>query len=173
MQISAGSNSSLTGEAPVLVVEEMQAGRPSYTASYKPLATGAYQVVGVTQLLPGGLSATYWDNQWLIGSPTVQRVDPEVKFYWGTGAITPYGRDYVSAQWVGKLLGPSTETFTVYLRADDAARLYIDHELIIDTWEDTLPGANEYRASVDLVNGTFHDLLLEYKEETGAASIQV
>lgn len=38
---------------------------------------------------------------------------------------------------------------------------------------DTLPGANEYRASVDLVNGTFHDLLLEYKEETGAASIQV
>lgn len=59
----------------------------------------------------------------------------QVKFNWGTGAITPYGRDYVSAQWMGKLKGPSTETFTIYLRADDAARLYIDHELVIDAWE--------------------------------------
>lgn len=63
----------------------------------------------------------------------------QVKFYWGTGAITPYGRDYVSAQWVGKLMGPSTETFTLYLRADDAARLYIDHELVIDAWEGNSP----------------------------------
>lgn len=36
-----------------------------------------------------------------------------------------------------------------------------------------LPGANEYRASVDLMNGTFHDIVLEYREEDGAASIQV
>lgn len=34
--------------------------------------------VTVAQLLSGGLSATYWDNQWLLGSPSVQRVDPEV-----------------------------------------------------------------------------------------------
>lgn len=36
-----------------------------------------------------------------------------------------------------------------------------------------LPGVNEYRASVDLVNGTFHDIVLEYREKDGAASIQV
>lgn len=36
-----------------------------------------------------------------------------------------------------------------------------------------LPGANEYRVAVDLTNGTFHDVVLEYREETGAASIQV
>ena len=36
-----------------------------------------------------------------------------------------------------------------------------------------LPGAIEYRASVDLVNGTFHDIVLEYRENDGAASIQV
>lgn len=43
-QISAGSNSFLTGGAPALVVEEMQASRPSYTASYQPVGTGPYQV---------------------------------------------------------------------------------------------------------------------------------
>lgn len=77
MQVAAGSNSSLTGQSPDLVVEEMQSGRPSYTASYKPEQTGPYQVA-VTQLLPGGLSATYWDNAWLFGSPAVQRVDAQV-----------------------------------------------------------------------------------------------
>lgn len=77
MQIAAGSNSSLTGESPALVVEEMQSGRPSYTASYQPAQTGSYQVA-VTQLLPGGLSATYWDNAWLLGAPAVQRVDAQV-----------------------------------------------------------------------------------------------
>lgn len=55
----------------------MQSGRPSYTASYAPVGTGPYQVV-VTQLLPGGLSATYWDNEWLLDAPVVQRVDAEV-----------------------------------------------------------------------------------------------
>lgn len=29
-------------------------------------------------MLPGGLSATYWDNQWLFGAPAVQRVDAQV-----------------------------------------------------------------------------------------------
>lgn len=77
MQVAAGSNSSLTGQSPALVVEEMQSGRPSYTASYKPAQTGPYQVA-VTQLLPGGLSATYWDNAWLLGAPAVQRVDAQV-----------------------------------------------------------------------------------------------
>lgn len=36
-----------------------------------------------------------------------------------------------------------------------------------------LPGVNEYRASVGLVNGTFHDIELEYREQDGTASIQV
>lgn len=36
-----------------------------------------------------------------------------------------------------------------------------------------LPGANEYRASVQLTNGTYHDIMLEYREDDGAASVQV
>ncbi|CAN0387446.1 unnamed protein product, partial [Scytosiphon promiscuus] len=116
---------------------------------------------------------------WLVGAAVVQRVDAQVKFNWGTGAITPYARDYVSARWQGKLLAPSSETFTLYVKADDAARLYVDHELVIDAWEamdvnsGVMPGANEYRTLVDLANGTFHDIVLEYMEKDGAASIQV
>ncbi|CAM9356761.1 unnamed protein product, partial [Laminaria digitata] len=118
-------------------------------------------------------TSTYSPNGLLPGNVLVE----QVKFNWGTGAITPYGRDYVSARWQGKLLSPSSETFTLYLRADDAARLYIDHELVIDAWEGAadcvLPGANEYRAMVDLTNGTYHDVVLEYREDDGSASIQL
>lgn len=45
----AGSDSSLTGESPVLEVEEMQSGRPRYTASYQPIGTGPYQVSSAWQ----------------------------------------------------------------------------------------------------------------------------
>lgn len=61
----------------------------------------------------------------------------QVNFNWGTGAVTPYGRDHVSVRWEGKLMAPSSETFTLYLRADDAAVLSIDHEVVIDAWEGT------------------------------------
>lgn len=43
------------------------------------MGTGPYQV-SVTQLLPGGLSATYWDNEWLVDAPAVQRVDAQVRY---------------------------------------------------------------------------------------------
>lgn len=73
----------------------------------------------------------------------------QVKFNWGTGAITPYGRDYVSARWHGKLLAPSTEAFTLYVKADDAARLYVDHVLVIDAWEG---GVDELSNHVNAIN---------------------
>ncbi|CAN0387329.1 unnamed protein product, partial [Laminaria digitata] len=32
----------------------------------------------VTQLLSGGLDAEFWSNQWLVGTPIVHRIDPQV-----------------------------------------------------------------------------------------------
>ena len=52
--------------------------------------------------------------------------------------------------------------------ADDGARLYVDHELVVDTWDSPVA---ERRAHVALVAGSFHDLVLEWKEETGSASV--
>ena len=33
----------------------------------------------VTQLLPGGLEANFWDNGYLLGRPIVRRVEPQVR----------------------------------------------------------------------------------------------
>lgn len=58
-------------------------------------------------------------------------------------------------------------------------QVYCFHDIIIAFFilpsrtTGVLPGAIEYRASVELVSGTFHDIVLEYREKDGAANIQV
>lgn len=52
-----------------------------------------------------------------------------------------------------------------------AVALDVHSAVFVNTGD--LPGVNEHRASIDLVNGTFHDIVLEYWEKDGGASIQV
>ena len=76
-EIVAGSNMTLTGAHPRLTVYEKVAGQPSYTAQYNVDTPGGY-LTRVSQLLSGGLSAQYYDNQFLWGTPVLERVDPQV-----------------------------------------------------------------------------------------------
>lgn len=39
----------------------------------------AQSQTSVSQLLPGGLDAKFWQNQWLVGPPIIHRVDPQVR----------------------------------------------------------------------------------------------
>ena len=171
-EIVAGDAASLTGSTPRVRVEEKVAGLPSYTGSYTPAATGDADVV-VRQLVQGGLAAEYFDNAWLQGDPTVVRVDPKIDFDWGHGAVTPYGRDYVSARWSGKVVPPSTDVYTLYVFFDDGARVYVDHELVVDGWENATFASDGQRAEVPLTGGAFHDLVVEWRELTGAARVRL
>ena len=166
-EVVGGDAASLTGENPLVLSAQKVAGLPSYTGQYVPASVGEYEL-RVAQLVQGGLAAQYWDNQWLLGTASLERVDPTVSFDWGVGAVTTYARDYVSARWSGKLRAPSSETFTLYVQADDGVRLYVDHVLLVDTWDSPVA---EMRAHVALVEGDYHDIVLEWKEETGAASV--
>jgi len=166
-EIVQGLNTSLNGNKPHLEVNEETAGFPSYTGSYIPQKTGSYSL-DVVQLIEGGLRGEYFDNRWLIGPSAQEVIDPTIQFNWGTGLITKYGRDYVSVRWSGKLYPLTTEIYTLYLFADNGARLFLDHILLIDSWESC---CDEQRAVANLTQGSFHDLVVEYYEETGAASI--
>ena len=164
---------SSSGSEPKVVVEEKVAGLPSYTARYTADRVGAYSLA-VVKLESGGLNARYHDNQWLLDEPVMERVDESINFDWGPGAVTPYGRDFVSVRWWGKVRPTTNEEYTFYIVADDGVRVFIDHDLVIDAWEDdhVHPG-NEQRASVVLTKDKFHDILVEYREETGLAYVQL
>eukprot|EP00956_Cyclotella_meneghiniana_P028689 scaffold67661_cov136-Cyclotella_meneghiniana.AAC.1 len=77
----------------------------------------------------------------------------------------------ISARWWGKVLPTTTELYTFYLIADNGARLYVDHNLVIDLWADeNIIGE---RAGVSLSAETFHHIKIEYKEMTGDANIRL
>jgi hypothetical protein len=164
---------SSSGARPTVIVEEKVAGLPSYTARYRAEQVGEYSLA-VIQLQSGGLNARYYDNQWLLEEPAMERVDESIHFDWGSGPITPYGRDFVGVRWWGKVRPTTNEDYTFYVIADDGVRLYVDHKLLIDVWEeDRIQPGNEQRATVTLSKDHFHDLRVEYREETGLAYIQL
>ena len=175
-------------------VEELVGGLPSYEGRYDGNTAGSFDLV-VRQLTHGGLMAEYFDNQWLQGLPSLSRIDGPIAFDWDTALVTPFGRDYVSVRWSGKLLVPSQEMLTLIVTANDGARLYFDHNLIIDIWsgiahdrastlatrhasrlnsstaDDGSRLASEASATMPVIGGTFHDVVLEYRELVGSASI--
>ena len=168
-EVVAGSNHTLVGKRPRLTVYEKMPGLPSYSGQYSVDEPGSYQT-RVTQLMAGGLRAKYYNNQFLWGTPALERVDPQINFDWGNGLVTPEGSSFVSIRWEGKILPPVSETYTFYLTADDAANLALNHTLLINASDIC---CIEHRATVFLQKGTFYHLALEYQQLTGAASVNL
>ena len=162
-----GSSSTLVGANPRLSVEKKVSGLPSYLASYTVDIPGNY-LTRVSQLTSGGLYGQYFDNQYLYGTPVLERIDPTISFDFSEGLITPDAAEYVSVRWTGKLLAPKSEAYTLYLTADDFANLAVNHTLVINSSDVC---CIEHRAVVYLVKGTYLDLVLEFQQLTGPASV--
>eukprot|EP00474_Spongospora_subterranea_P005088 CRZ05546.1 hypothetical protein [Spongospora subterranea] len=144
-------------------------GDGTYTADYAPELTGTYDL-NIGLAVPGGLRGKYYDNMWFLNSPTINRVDSSISFNWGLSAITTFGVDYVSVRWEGKLKPAYSQTYTIYVTADDGVRLWLDRRLIIDNWSTC---CNESWANVALSAGYLHDIKIDYREIQGIASIDL
>lgn len=83
----------------------------------------------------GQLTASYYPNNSLTGSPTVVRNDPNVDFNWGGNSPAPgFPADNFSATWNGFITAPTTDTYTLHMWYDDRFRLYLDNILVADHW---------------------------------------
>jgi hypothetical protein len=133
----------------------------SYSADFVIHRDG-FITVSVVLARKGGLYAEYFNNAFLSGVPSVaDKVDNVMKFDWGYDSLTPESGDFVSIHWYGKILAPTTEDFTFILSGDDGFRMYLDGVLLIDRWNWC---CDDMTVTVALVEGTFYDLVLEYKE---------
>eukprot|EP01032_Pedospumella_encystans_P016613 gene16613-18946_t len=167
--VSSLNPKSLTGANPTLVVYEKEAGKPDYTAKYTVAAAGNY-TTRITQLVGGGLTAKYYNNQLFSGDPVLTRIDPNINFDWSTGLITPDSGDFVSVEWSGKFKVDKSEYYTFYLSADDSVQLFFNHTLVIDGTDTCCV---ERQVSVLLEAGVYYDFLLKYAEYTGTASVNL
>lgn len=92
-----------------------------YFVSYRTPRVGAYQLK-VMSLVSQGLIGEYFNNRWLYGDPFT-RVDASVDFSWSDDyAITPTGRDFVSARWSGFLRPLYNEIYTFITKVNSKRR---------------------------------------------------
>lgn len=126
------------------------------------------------------LTASYFTNRWLHGSPVLTRVDPTVNFVWPT-FITDSGKDFVSVRWVGYVLPAFSETYTFHMQVNDGVKVWLDGVVIIDQFDlvvdDAAPAVVAAGGFVEvsgtsatpLVAGVPYDLKVEYRENEGLA----
>jgi len=108
----------------------------------------------------------FWNNTHFGGDPVVERHDSAVDFDWGQGSPASHvDDDNFSAKFNRRVnFAPGTYRFTATM--DDGMRVYLDDNVIIDSWTDS----QEHTMTRDLyVSGGEHDLKVEYFEAGGAA----
>lgn len=118
-----------------------------------------------------GLKAEYFDNKMLSGSPKVVRTDADVNFEWNhgkPGADLP--KDHFSVRWTGSFTVKGDSAAVLVLSADDAARVYVDDELVIDRW---VRGAPPKMATKSYKNGKTYNIRIEHFETGGGAACKL
>jgi hypothetical protein len=105
-------------------------------------------------------------------TPTGSRIDQVVDFDWGEAApgVSGVAEDNYSVRWTGWIKPTVTRPYQLCTYTDDGVRLWLDNQLIIDSWADQ--GPTEICASTPsptLTAGTLYAVRMEYYEENGGA----
>lgn len=110
-----------------------------------------------------GLSAEYFANKNLDGTPALKRVDESVNFDWGMSKPAPeLPADDFSARWTGRLTPTVSGKYRFGAIADDGVRVYLEGKLIAEDWTEHAP--TTVTAEVTLQAGKSYDVKMEYYE---------
>lgn len=136
---------------------------------------------------PDGITGEYYDDvdleTYTIGDPPktefskliFTRKDEMIDFRWdiGTSPHPDMGSEFWSVRWEGRMFIPRTDEYVFYLdHLDDAARLYIDGELILNAWKIQIP--TSYVSKPIKLNAGFHNVVVEHHQGPGpGASIRL
>ena len=125
---------------------------------------------------PGGGNCTaevnsfigcYYNNLTLSGTPALSRTDSQINFDWGSGSPDrSIAAGNFSVRWQGYFtFNAAVYAFTA--DASDGIRLYIDGNLILNSWQDQPPTL--IRTLPTMTPG-IHLVTVEYYEHTGLAT---
>jgi hypothetical protein len=139
-------------------------------------STFAFVGVFILSLILAGLSpsvtyassewdAKYWNNKTLSGDPVLHRSESHLDHDWGGGAPRGVNADKFSARWK-RTVHLSTGMYRFTATMDDGLRLWVDDNLIIDSWWDSQ--VHSLSADIYLYNGD-HKVKVEYYNTGGQA----
>ncbi len=119
-----------------------------------------------------GLSAEYFNNRTLSGTPVLSRIDETVDFDWDNGGPgSPVGNNNFSVRWAGKILPLYSEQYTFFTNSDDGIRLWVNGIQVINNWTDH--SVKEDNGTITLSAGKLYDIVLEFYENGGQAVAQL
>ncbi len=113
---------------------------------------------------------TYSANLFLPANLKITRLDPSVNFTWTTtGPGSPFAAaaTYYTARWAGQVQPQYSETYYFDVKADDGVKLWVNGQLLIDSW---VYQSADRIASIDLQAGVLYDIKMEYYQATGSAT---
>ena len=77
--------------------------------------------------------------------------------------------DHFSVRWEGKIKIDHSLDYTFYIISDDGVRLYIDNNVVIDSWEPQ--PATEKKGLINLKKNKMYSIKIEYFEQTGGEAM--
>jgi beta-glucosidase len=148
-------------------VDFIDAGTPNPT-------TAIWEFLDAGGFVEAGLQAQYFESNNLLGSPAVTRVDREVNFDWTLAGAIPVSKNQAtfSARWTGRVRPQYTGDHLFKVRADGGIRLYVNRQLLIDTFLSPMPPP-VYGTTIPtftkiyLQGGQAYDVRLEYRRTSG------
>ncbi|QIX60626.1 hypothetical protein HER32_05300 [Hymenobacter sp. BT18] len=119
-----------------------------------------------------GLTASYYNNGTLAGSPAMRRIDKSIDFRWGLNPPA-FGipADYFSIRWEGLLAAPSTGTYRFVANTTDEVRLWVNGRKVLDTWGGRKADGSE--GFIQLAANEKTSFKLEYAAGEGEARLQL
>jgi hypothetical protein len=114
--------------------------------------------------------AEYYANPGLSGNPLYTAKERRIDYDWGNnGSPTGLPLNNFSIRWTGYWDFEYGE-YTFFVFADDGVRLWLDDDLLIDSWQ---AGMGSHEATRTILAAGPHQLKLEYFEQTGGAAIKL
>ena len=137
------------------------------TDSAGAVAFSPFSNISVSENGPFGLLAEYWPTLNMSGVPQT-RTDANIQFDWANGAPMPgIPNDNFSARWRGRLLAPTSGTYTFSTETDDGVRLWVNGVLLIDKWVNQ--GTTKYSNTISLIAGQLYDIEMHYFDNFAGA----
>lgn len=122
-------------------------------------------------LSQGGFRAEYFNNIDLSGSPVTTRIESKINNNWSGIApdVSDLSTENYSVRWSATMCSSTTTSYQFQLGGDDAYRLYIDNELVIDQWN---PSAYHYNTLTRRITaGRKYKVVVEYYQKGGDARV--
>lgn len=138
-------------------------------------STYGYATVPAQYLTPSsgsgsGLSAQFYNNMALSGSPVLTRTDAQVNFNWsGASPANAVPATQWSAKWAGTFKAPTTGTYTFSLNSDDGSRLYINNQEVINSWQDQ--ASTTTTGTISLTAGQSYPIEVDYYQNGGGSNL--